>query len=142
MTAGLVTPAMPPAADPLTVLREYRTLAPWSLRDLAAVAAAVLEASDVVPLNAAARARPTERTIRFYVTRGLVSAPEGRGTAAVYGYRHLLQVLAAEPSAELARQVEREALDQLLAVARAAGPSARPRRSAGRSPNSSPSSTH
>jgi hypothetical protein len=44
MTAGLVTPAVPPAADPLAVLREYRTLAPWSLRDLAAVAAAVLEA--------------------------------------------------------------------------------------------------
>ncbi len=110
MTAGLVTPAVPPAADPLAVLREYRTLAPWSLRDLAAVSAAVLEASDVVPLNAAARARPTERTIRFYVTRGLVSAPEGRGTAAVYGYRHLLQVLAIK-----LRQMEGATLDTLSA---------------------------
>src|SRR4029077_2791466 len=109
MTAGLVTPAMPPAADPLTVLREYRTLAPWSLRALAGVAAAVLEASDVVPLNAAARARPTERTIRFYVTRGLVSAPEGRGTAAVYGYRHLLQVLAIK-----LRQMEGATLDVIV----------------------------
>jgi hypothetical protein len=45
-------------------------------------------------VNAAARARPSERTIRFYVTRGLVSPPDGRGTAAVYSYRHLLQVLA------------------------------------------------
>ena len=113
MTAGLVTPAMPPAADPLTVLREYRTLAPWGLRDLAAVAAAVLEASGVVPVNAAARARPTERTIRFYVTRGLVSAPEGRGTAAVYGYRHLLQVLAIK-----LRQMEGATLETLSARVR------------------------
>jgi DNA-binding transcriptional MerR regulator len=78
----------------LVVLREYRQLAPWSLRDLAMVSAAILEASAVRPINAAASAHPNERTIRFYVTRGLVAAPEGRGTAAVYSYRHLLQVLA------------------------------------------------
>jgi hypothetical protein len=80
--------------DPLTVLREYRALAPWGLRDLAALAGGILDASGVVPVNAAARARPSERTIRFYVARGLVSPPDGRGTAAVYSYRHLLQVLA------------------------------------------------
>jgi MerR HTH family regulatory protein len=91
MTVGLSTSA---PADPLTTLREYRTLAPWGLRDLAALAAGLLDASGVVPVNAAARARPSERTIRFYVTRGLVSPPDGRGTAAVYSYRHLLQVLA------------------------------------------------
>ena len=83
-----------PGADPLAALREYRALAPWSLRDLAALAGAILEASGVFPVNAAARARPSERTIRFYVSRNLVSPPEGRGTAAVYSYRHLLQVLA------------------------------------------------
>jgi DNA-binding transcriptional MerR regulator len=80
--------------DPLTTLREYRALAPWGLRDLAALAGGILDASGVVPVNAAARARPSERTIRFYVARGLVSPPDGRGTAAVYSYRHLLQVLA------------------------------------------------
>lgn len=90
MTAGLVSAP----ADPLTTLREYRTLAPWGLRDLAALAGGILDASGVVPVNAAARARPSERTIRFYVARGIVSPPEGRGTAAVYSYRHLLQVLA------------------------------------------------
>ncbi|HXF94881.1 MAG TPA: MerR family transcriptional regulator [Gemmatimonadales bacterium] len=79
--------------DPLHILREYRNLAPWNLRDLAAVVGAVLEASSVTPINAAARATPSERTIRFYVTRGLVSPPEGRGTAATYSYRHFLQVL-------------------------------------------------
>jgi len=86
--------ASAPVSDPLLILREYRQLAPWSLRDLAMVAAAILDASAVRPINAAASAHPNERTIRFYVTKGLVAAPEGRGTAAVYSYRHLLQVLA------------------------------------------------
>ena len=57
---------------------------------------------------AAARALPGERTIRFYVARGLVSPPEGRGTAATYGYRHLLQVLAIK-----LRQMEGATLDSL-----------------------------
>jgi len=74
--------------DPLHVLREYRGLAPWNLRDLAALVGAVLDASAITPINAAARAQPSERTIRFYVTKGLVSPPEGRGTAATYSYRH------------------------------------------------------
>lgn len=83
-----------PASDPLLVLREYGQLAPWGLRDLATVAGAILDASGIRPINAAACAYPNERTIRFYVTRGLVTPPEGRGTAATYSYRHLLQVLA------------------------------------------------
>ncbi len=91
MTAGAGPGAQ---TDPLTTLREYRSLAPWGLRDLTALAAGILDASGVIPVNAAARAQPSERTIRFYVARGLVSPPEGRGTAAVYAYRHLLQVLA------------------------------------------------
>jgi hypothetical protein len=98
-----------PATDPLTTLREYRALAPWGLRDLAALAGGILDASGVVPVNAAARARPSERTIRFYVARGLVSPPDGRGTAAVYSYRHLLQVLAIK-----LRQMEGATLESML----------------------------
>ena len=88
--------ASPPVthADPLHVLREYRSLAPWNLRDLSVLVGAVLDASAVTPINAAAKASPSERTVRFYVTRGLVSPPEGRGTAATYSYRHFLQLLA------------------------------------------------
>ncbi|MGH7751805.1 MAG: MerR family transcriptional regulator [Gemmatimonadales bacterium] len=82
------------ALDPLLVLREYGQLAPWNLRDLSTLGGAMLDASSITPINAAARAKPSERTIRFYVTKGLVSAPDGRGTAATYSYRHLLQVLA------------------------------------------------
>jgi hypothetical protein len=96
-------------ADPLATLREYRALAPWGLRDLAALAGGILDASGVVPVNAAARARPSERTIRFYVARGLVSPPDGRGTAAVYSYRHLLQVLAIK-----LRQMEGATLESML----------------------------
>jgi len=82
------------ATDPLSTLRQYAALAPWSLRDLATLAGAILDASATFPVNATACQLPTERTIRFYVTRKLVSPPDGRGTAATYGYRHLLQVLA------------------------------------------------
>jgi DNA-binding transcriptional MerR regulator len=81
-------------ADPLLALREYAKLAPWNIRDLSTIAGGILEASGVTPINAAAQSRPSDRTVRFYVTRHLMSAPDGRGTAATYGYRHLLQLLA------------------------------------------------
>ena len=61
--------------DPLVNLRAYRQLAPWNLRDLAALTAAILDAAAVRPINAAAAAHPSERTIRFYVARHLVAAP-------------------------------------------------------------------
>ena len=103
----LAAPAV--AADALSTLRQYAALAPWSLRDLSALAGAILETSAIYPVNAAASARPSERTIRFYVTRKLVSPPEGRGTAATYGYRHLLQVLAIK-----LQQMEGATLEQLV----------------------------
>jgi DNA-binding transcriptional MerR regulator len=81
------------APDPLATLRAYRPLAPWNLRDLAGHAGIILQAAGVRPTNPAATTAPGERTIRYYVSRGLVSAPNGRGTSATYGYRHLLEVL-------------------------------------------------
>lgn len=109
MTIPLVTSSHVPASrDALLTLRAYHALAPWSLRDLAALSGTVLEASGVVPVNIAARARPSERTIRFYVMKGLVDPPEGRGTAAVYRYRHMLQVLGIK-----LRQMEGASLDAL-----------------------------
>lgn len=101
-----MTPARPD--DSLNTLRRYRDWAPWNLHDLAAVAGAMLEASGVRPTNAAASAHPSERTIRYYVTRGLVSAPDGRGTAATYTYRHLLEVLLIK-----LRQMEGASLERL-----------------------------
>ncbi len=106
MSAGL---SVSPTTDPLATLREYRALAPWGLRDLAVLAGGILDTSGVVPLNAAARSRPSERGIRFYVARRLVNPPDGRGTAAVYSYRHLLQILAIK-----LRQMEGATLDALV----------------------------
>ena len=80
-------------SDPLLALREYAKLAPWNIRDLAALTGGILDASGVTPINAAAQSHPSDRTIRFYVTRRLMTPPEGRGTAATYNYRHLLQLL-------------------------------------------------
>ncbi len=38
---------------------------------------------------------PDERMVRYYSTEGLIAPPEGKqGTSAVYGYLHLLQLLA------------------------------------------------
>lgn len=95
-------------ADPLAGLRELRHDAPWNLRDLAATTAAILEEAGVRPLNAAAADAPSERTIRYYVARGLVTPPEGRGPAAVYAYRHLLEVLAVK-----LRQMDGATLDRI-----------------------------
>lgn len=81
-------------ADPLLALRDYAKLAPWNIRDLSTIAGGILDGAGVTPINSAAQSRPSDRTIRFYVTRHLMSAPDGRGTAAIYGYRHLLQLLA------------------------------------------------
>ncbi len=106
MTAVLSSPV---AVDPLTILREYRGLAPWGVRDLAALAGGILDSSAIVPVSSVARSRPSERTIRFYVARNLVSPPDGRGTAATYGYRHLLQVLAIK-----LRQMEGATLDTIV----------------------------
>jgi len=52
--------------------------------------------ADMVPRQdrASVAEVPDERIVRYYSTEGLISAPEGRqGTAAVYGYTHLLQLL-------------------------------------------------
>ncbi len=81
-------------ADPLLALRDYAKLAPWNIRDLSTIAGGILDGAGITPINAAAQSRPSDRTIRFYVTRHLIAAPDGRGTAATYGYRHLLQLLA------------------------------------------------
>ena len=94
--------------DPLLALREFRQLAPWNLRDLAATATAILERTRVRPVSASARDDVSERAVRFYVTRGLLHAPDGRGTSATYSYRHMLQLLSIK-----LRQMEGATLDTI-----------------------------
>jgi DNA-binding transcriptional MerR regulator len=54
----------------------------------------LVDLAGVRPTNAAARAALSARGVRFYVANGLLDRPDGKGTAATYGYRHLLQLLA------------------------------------------------
>jgi len=81
------------ADSPVPLLRAHGRHAPWNARGLATHASALVNAAAMRPTNAAARAEPTARAIRFYVSSGLLDRPEGTGTAATYGYRHLLQLL-------------------------------------------------
>jgi DNA-binding transcriptional MerR regulator len=53
--------------------------------------------SQVVPEQPSKRVSETisERTLRYYITEGLVDRPLGKeGAVTLYGYRHLLQILA------------------------------------------------
>jgi DNA-binding transcriptional MerR regulator len=82
------------AETPVTYLRVHAKQAPWNARGLAAHATSIVDAAGMRPTNAAARAALSARAVRFYVSTGLLDRPEGKGTAATYGYRHLLQLLA------------------------------------------------
>ena len=90
----------------VALLRAHARHAPWNARGLAAHVTALVDAAGIRPTNASARAIPSARAVRFYVATGLVDHPEGRGTAATYHYRHLLQLLAIK-----IRQREGQTLD-------------------------------
>jgi DNA-binding transcriptional MerR regulator len=92
--------------SPVALLRAHARHAPWNARGLAAHATSLVDAAGVRPTNASARATPSARAIRFYVASGLLDHPEGKGTAATYHYRHLLQLLAIK-----IRQREGQTLD-------------------------------
>src|SRR3954469_13209048 len=81
------------ADTPVTLLRVHAKQAPWNARGLAAHVTSLVDAAGLRPTNASARAAPSARSVRFYVSHGLLDRPEGTGTAATYGYRHLLQLL-------------------------------------------------
>ncbi|MFC6932191.1 MerR family transcriptional regulator [Actinomadura yumaensis] len=67
----------------------------WTITELAERAAEALAADGSVRHNGRVRDLPNERLIRWYTTIGLVDPPLGRrGRTALYGHRHLLQLLA------------------------------------------------
>src|SRR5436190_333812 len=66
----------------------------WTLSELVAEAETRLEALPP-PKNGQVRAVPDERTIRYYAAIGLLDRPAAmRGRTALYGSRHLAQVVA------------------------------------------------
>ena len=94
--------------SPVLLLRAHARQAPWNARGLAGHATALVDAAGIRPTNSSARATPSARAIRFYVAAGLLDHPEGKGTAATYHYRHLLQLLAIK-----IRQREGQTLDTI-----------------------------
>jgi DNA-binding transcriptional MerR regulator len=71
-----------------------RVEATWTLRELVHAASARIAALPA-PKNGQVRAVPDERTIRYYATLGLLDRPLAmRGRTALYGPRHLAQVVA------------------------------------------------
>jgi DNA-binding transcriptional MerR regulator len=94
------------AETSVALLRAHSRHAPWNARGLAAHTTALVDAAGMRPTNASARAALSARGVRFYVANGLLDRPDGKGTAATYGYRHLLQLLAIK-----IRQREGQTLD-------------------------------
>ncbi|WP_207946169.1 MerR family transcriptional regulator, partial [Actinomadura sp. 7K534] len=67
----------------------------WTISELAERAAAALAADGSTQVSGRVRDVPNERLIRWYTTIGLVDPPLGRrGRTALYGPRHLLQLVA------------------------------------------------
>jgi DNA-binding transcriptional MerR regulator len=67
----------------------------WTLRELAAEVAAQLARNYESTENGQVRPVPDERSIRYYSTLGLIDRPAAmRGRTALYGRRHLAQLVA------------------------------------------------
>jgi len=68
---------------------------PWTIDELGAETARALSVDYEGPPNERVREIPDLRTIRYYTTLGLIDRPLGmRGRTALYGRRHLLQLVA------------------------------------------------
>jgi DNA-binding transcriptional MerR regulator len=68
---------------------------PWTIAELAERAAGALSAAAPTVRSGRIREAPNERLIRWYATVGLVDPPlSRRGRVALYGRRHLLQLVA------------------------------------------------
>lgn len=81
--------------SPVKLFHKYRGLRDFTLSSLLEAAGAILPRL----VNSQTRWKvtdvPTKRTVRYYMTQGLVDRPLGRkGVTSFFSYRHLLQVLA------------------------------------------------
>ncbi|GAA4223347.1 hypothetical protein GCM10022254_00310 [Actinomadura meridiana] len=109
----------------------------WTISELAERAAAAVAADRAAQVSGRVRDLPNERLIRWYATIGLVDPPLGRrGRTALYGPRHLLQLVAvkrrqaagrsiAEIQVELAAATN-EALERIATLPPQAAPPVQP----------------
>lgn len=109
----------------------------WTIGELAERAAAALGADGAAQVSGRVRDLPNARLIRWYTTIGLVDPPLGRrGRTALYGPRHLLQLVAVKRRQAEGRSIAEIQLelaaapDETLAriAALPAGPAPRPLR--------------
>jgi DNA-binding transcriptional MerR regulator len=85
--------------------------APWTIAELAERAASALTAAPPAVRSRRIREAPNERLIRWYATVGLMDPPlSRRGRVALYGRRHLLQLVAVKR-----RQAEGRSLAEIQA---------------------------
>ena len=83
-----------PSRSPGEALRALRSWTARSADPLAAAASVLIDSLGLEPApETTASARLTARTIRFYSSEGVLSPPAGQTRRAVYGYRHLLELL-------------------------------------------------
>jgi len=77
-------------------LKEFKNKAPFYLEDLVDIVNGVFRDDSLFLSGYGAGSRPlTPRTIRYYISSGVVAKPAGyEGTKAVFTYRHVLQLLA------------------------------------------------
>ena len=75
-------------------LEKVRNVKYVGAAELAGAATRILTESGLAQERGTVSEVPDERTVRYYLTEGLVPpAEDKRGTASVFGYRHLLQLL-------------------------------------------------
>ncbi len=83
-----------------------------TLRELVAEAAVALSAAGLEQSSGRVSEVPTPRTIRYYARHGLIDKPIGwRGRAALYGPRHIAQIVAIKRM-----QADGSSLDQIQLV--------------------------
>ena len=95
---------MASSAEPLVTLRRHAADAPWAIGDLAELTDRLLVAAGAQPPKPT-----TDRTVRFYVSRGVVQVPFGKGRGSTWGYPHLIELLAARLA-----QLDGEALEAIV----------------------------
>ncbi len=78
-----------PDDNQLARLRSLVDPGQWGISDLAVLAATLLDEDGV------GRKATSDRTIRYYASRGVIASAIGRGASARWDYRHLVELLAA-----------------------------------------------
>lgn len=92
----------------------------WTIDELGELVAGALSVDYAGQANGQVRDVPDRRTIRYYTTLGLIDRPaEMRGRTALYGRRHLLQLVAIKRLQAAGRSLA-EIQQRLLGLANAA----------------------